>query len=190
MADHKNEIHATKSVLHPRNLHRERYDFKLLIATCPELANYLKINAFNDESIDFANPKAVKWLNKALLKQYYKVDYWDIPAGYLCPPIPGRADYIHNIADLLASSNKGMIPTGNKINCLDIGVGASCIFPIIARSEYGWSFVGSETDETAISSARKICHYNKNLNDAVEIRHQGNPKDIFHGILSRNKILM
>lgn len=187
MAIKKNEIPAEKSALHPRNKHRDRYDFKPLIAVCPELANYVKINAYGSESIDFANPKAVKWLNKALLKQYYKVDYWDIPSGYLCPPIPGRADYIHNMADLLASCNKGAIPKGDKINCLDIGTGASCIFPLIGKAEYGWNFVGSDTDEKAIASAQKICSYNPSLSQSVEIRHQENPKDIFHGILSRNE---
>ena len=104
------EVSAEKTVLHPRNKHRDRYDFKQLIATYPEFSKYVKPNAFGDESIDFANPKAVKWLNKALLKLYYSIEYWDIPAGYLCPPIPGRADYIHHIADLLGSSNFGKIP--------------------------------------------------------------------------------
>jgi 23S rRNA (adenine1618-N6)-methyltransferase len=44
-----------------------------------------------------------------LLISYYDIQKWDIP-HYLCPPIPGRADYIHYIADLLAESNNGIIP--------------------------------------------------------------------------------
>ena len=111
-----------KLILHPRNKHRERYNFKLLIKTCPELKPFVFINKFDDESIDFFNPEAVKILNKALLKQYYNIDYWDVPKGYLCPPIPGRADYIHYIADLLGESNNGKIPTGKKLKVLDIGV--------------------------------------------------------------------
>jgi 23S rRNA (adenine1618-N6)-methyltransferase len=39
------------------------------------------------------------------------------------PPIPGRADYIHQIADLLATCNKKVVPTGADIRILDIGVG-------------------------------------------------------------------
>ena len=42
-------------------------------------------------------------LNRAILMHHYGVKSWDIPAGYLCPPIPGRADYIHSVADLLAA---------------------------------------------------------------------------------------
>jgi len=187
MPDKKKEHPAEKTSLHPRNKHRERYDFKLLIGSCPELAKYVKLNAYNDESIDFANPKAVKWLNKALLKQYYGIEYWDIPTGYLCPPIPGRADYIHHIADLLGSSNNGKIPTGYKVKCMDIGVGASCVFPIIGNKEYGWSFIGSETDPVALESASKILRNNTFLQNDIELRIQENPKNIFHGIMERNE---
>jgi 23S rRNA (adenine1618-N6)-methyltransferase len=122
MQQPKKEHPKEKTRLHPRNRHRERYDFKQLIAACPELAPYVTLNIYGDESVDFFNPVAVKMLNKALLKQYYDLDFWDIPEHYLCPPIPGRADYIHYMADLLANCNHGAIPTGPKINCLDVGV--------------------------------------------------------------------
>ena len=70
----------------------------------------MRPNQFGDESVDFANPAAVKALNRALLRQDYGLDYWDIPAGYLCPPIPGRADYVHYLADLLAADRGGGAP--------------------------------------------------------------------------------
>jgi len=187
MPDIKKELPTEKTALHPRNKHRGLYDFKQLIITCPELGKYVKPNAYGNESIDFANPKVVKWLNKALLKQYYGVEYWDIPSGYLCPPIPGRADYVHLVADLLASSNNGKIPTGFRIRCMDIGVGASCVFPIIGNKEYGWSFIGSDTDTAALDSATKIITYNNFLNRNVDLRYQENPKDIFHGIMERSE---
>ncbi len=187
MSIEKKEHTAEKTVLHPRNKHRNPYDFKILIATCPELEKYVKVNAYGNESIDFANPKAVKWLNKALLKHYYSIEYWDIPTGYLCPPIPGRADYIHYAADLLGTSNNGKIPTGFKIRCMDIGVGASCVFPIVGNKEYGWSFIGFDTDKTALESADKIINHNAFLKRNIALRFQENPKDIFHGIMERNE---
>jgi 23S rRNA (adenine1618-N6)-methyltransferase len=184
----KKKVHPIEKVeLHPKNKHRERYDFTKLTTTCPELAKYAKPNEFGDVSIDFANPKAVKWLNKALLKQYYSVEYWDIPTGYLCPPIPGRADYIHHIAELMGSSNNGIIPTGYKIKCMDIGVGASCVYPIIGNKEYGWSFIGSDIDAAALTSAGKIITNNHFLQRNIELRLQENPKDIFHGIMERTE---
>ena len=179
----------TKSRLHPRNKHRERYDFEQLIDCCPELAQFVKLNTYNDESIDFSNPDAVKMLNKALLKNSYDIDNWDIPQNYLCPPIPGRADYIHYMADVLRDNNNGEIPTGNMIKCLDIGVGANCVYPIIGNREYGWLFIGSDIDPVAIKSADRIIKSNPFLHGKVELRLQNNPKDIFYGILKKDELI-
>ncbi len=189
MLQKKREHPAIKSGLHPRSKHRERYDFKLLIGSCPELAQFVKVNDYNDESIDFFNPDAVKVLNKALLKHYYGIDYWDIPQGYLCPPIPGRADYIHHIADLLGRSNNGRIPTGNRIKCLDIGVGANCVYPIIGNKEYGWSFIGADIDPVSIQSAGRIAELNPILKGKIELRLQNNSKDIFNGIIQNDELI-
>lgn len=176
-----------KTRLHPRNRHRDRYDFKRLIQACPELAPYVQPNIHGNESIDFALPEAVKWLNTALLKAFYNIRYWDIPPGYLCPPIPGRADYIHHMATLLAESNYGKVPTGPRVKCLDIGVGANCIYPIIGHHEYGWSFIGADIDPVSIASAQKIIDSNPSLKGEVECRLQPNPKDIFYGVLQKEE---
>ena len=184
----KKEHPKEKNRLHLRNKHRERYDFKQLIESCPELAQFVKLNIYEDESIDFFNPEAVKMLNKALLKQYYGIANWDIPENYLCPPIPGRADYIHHIADLLGSKNYGKIPTGEKIKCLDIGVGANCVYPIIGNKEYGWSFIGAEIDPIAIASANNIIELNPSLKGKIEIRLQHQPNDIFFGMIQKDEL--
>jgi len=189
MLPEKREHPKEKSRLHPRNKHRERYDFKQLIESCPELARFVKVNVYDDESIDFFDPDAVKMLNKALLKHFYNISYWDIPENYLCPPIPGRADYIHTLADLLASKNNGKIPTGETIKCLDIGVGANCVYPVIGNTEYGWSFIGSEIDPVAIESANKIIELNPGLKGKIEIRLQPDPEDIFCGILGKDELI-
>ncbi|WP_218645591.1 23S rRNA (adenine(1618)-N(6))-methyltransferase RlmF [Winogradskyella forsetii] len=171
-----------KSELHPRSQHRERYNFQKLIKSSPKLAAYVAPNKYGDESIDFFNPDAVKALNKALLIHHYGLQYWDIPKHYLCPPIPGRADYIHNIADLL-KGNGSEIPKGKHIKGLDIGVGANCIYPIIGQHEYGWSFIGSDTDETAIANAKEIEQRNSSLKSTLEIRRQEKSNDFFYNIL-------
>ena len=126
-------------------------------------------------------------LNKALLIHYYGLTDWDIPEGYLCPPIPGRADYIHHIADHLRVSNFGRAPEGDRIRCLDIGVGANCVYPIIGVHEYGWSFIGSDIDPIAIEAAQKIIDSNPILKDKVELRLQAKSSDIFYGVLSRTE---
>lgn len=178
----KREHPPEKLELHPRNKHRQRYDFVKLIAACPELKKFVAPNKWGDDSIDFADPEAVKTLNKSLLVHFYGVDDWEIPPTYLCPPIPGRADYIHHIADLLASCNGGKIPHGNKIRCLDIGVGANCVYPIIGTREYGWSFVGSDVDAVSIANAKRIAAANPFLKEA-EFRLQKDENQIFRSII-------
>jgi 23S rRNA (adenine1618-N6)-methyltransferase len=185
----KKEHPKVKIRLHPRNKHRARYDFKELTKTSLELEPFVQLNKFNDESIDFSNPTAVIMLNKALLKHFYDIEYWDIPEGYLCPPIPGRADYVHNAADLLQSYNYGKIPTGEKIKCLDIGVGANCVYPIIGIKEYDWSFVGAEIDRDAIKNATKIIELNSILQNRLDLRFQNNSKDCFYGILKKDELI-
>ncbi len=179
----KREHPKEKLQLHSRNKHRERYNFKELIDSCPELSQFVRVNDYGDESIDFFDPEAVKMLNKALLKYFYGISSWNIPQGYLCPPIPGRADYLHYVADLLGSCNNGVVPTGNRVRCLDIGVGANCVYPIVGTHEYGWSFVGSDIDKVAIQSASEIVECNQSLKGAVELRWQPNSTDIFRGII-------
>ena len=161
-----------KTNLHPRNLDRFGYDFDQLITISPELEKFVSINEHAIKTIDFSNPEAVKALNKALLKTHFGIQKWDIPANYLCPPIPGRADYIHYLADLLASSNNGIIPEGETVQGLDIGIGANCIYPIIGNAAYGWSFVGTDIDEKAIQNCKKIIQNNPNLIDAISLQLQ------------------
>ena len=187
MNTNNREDSAEKSTLHPRNRHRNRYDFERLTANYSPLTRYVKVNDYGDESIDFFNPRAVKALNKALLITHYEIKDWDIPRGYLCPPIPSRADYIHHMADLLAESNNNDIPKGAKIKGLDIGVGANCIYPIIAQTEYGWSFVGADIDSMAIINANNIAEANHPLRKHIECRLQQNANNKFRGIIEWNE---
>ncbi len=176
---------AEKPGLHPRNQHVGRYDFAKLQAAHPSLVPFVVPNRFdaNEVTIDFANPEAVKTLNAALLKTCYGVVHWDIPPGYLCPPIPGRADYLHHIADLLAACNSGEIPRGNAVRVLDIGVGANCIYPLIGQHEYGWRFVGADVDAVAIAAAQQILDGNAGLGERIELRQQTSATQIFKGVV-------
>ncbi len=169
--------------MHARNLHRSRYNFSELIAANPALSRFVACNEHGIETIDFSDPHAVKELNKALLAAYYDVSDWDIPKNYLCPPVPGRADYIHNIADLLAASNNGNIPEGESVGGLDIGVGANCIYPLIGNSVYGWSFVGTDIDPEALENCSDIIRRNPHLTDLISLQQQMNSRFIFKDII-------
>ena len=176
-----------KLQLHCRNKHRNGYDFAKLIKILPELSRYVNQNSYGNLSIDFADPMAVKQLNKALLLNDYQINYWDIPDGYLCPPIPGRADYIHYLADLLAQDNQNSILTGKQIRVLDIGVGANVIYPIIGCAEYDWSFVGSDINPVAIKVALLITQANTLLKNTLQCRLQKDSGSIFKHIIKPNE---
>ena len=148
---------------------------------------FLTSNPKGDQTINFHDPVAVKMLNKSLLKTHYQIENWDIPEGYLCPPVPGRADYIHHLADVLANANKGKVPKGKQVRCLDIGVGANCIYPIVGSREYGWSFIGSDIDERAIKAAKKIVEENAALKNKIDIRLQSDSSHFFKNVLSTDE---
>jgi 23S rRNA (adenine1618-N6)-methyltransferase len=172
-----------KSNLHPRNLHRFGYDFEKLITTNPDLNQYVFVNEYDTQTIDFSNPEAVKSLNKSILIHDYDIQNWDLPKDYLCPPIPGRVDYIHYLADLLATTNNNIIPEGENVIGLDIGIGSNCIYPILGNANYNWSFVGTDIDENAIQNCKKIIEQNPKLIDAISLQLQVEPRFIFKNII-------
>ncbi len=173
----------TKPGLHPRNRHAGVYDFQTLLKASPDLGPFVLRARHGGPSIDFADPAAVKALNRALLVEAYGIRGWDLPPGYLCPPIPGRADYVHHLADLLAADADGAIPRGTRIRVLDVGLGASAIYPLIGHREYGWSFVGSEFDAVALDAAARILAANPGLGQAILLRRQTDPNAVFRGVV-------
>ena len=163
--------------MHKNNKHKKSYDFNKLIETIPELKQFVFTNKYNSITIDFANPEAVKLLNKALLITYYSVDYWEFPEGHLCPPIPGRLDYIHHLTDLLKPYN-----LNNSVKVLDVGTGATCIYPLLGFAEYKWHFVATDIDVVALRNAQIIIDKN-DLSSAIELRLQQDKSHILKGII-------
>lgn len=173
---------SEKSSLHPRNLHRNSYDFETLITSVPELKHYVFKNDYNSLTINFNIPKAVRLLNKALLLKYYNVKDWYIPDENLCPPIPGRADYVHYLADLLAEDN-GEIPTGTPVKGLDIGTGANLVYPLIANHSYGWEMLGTDINQGSLENAQKILESNPDLEENIQLKLQPDSDLIFKNII-------
>ena len=169
--------------LHPRNRHQGRYDFSRLIQTDAVLGNFVQANKYGEQGIDFSDSAAVRALNRALLKDSYGIQGWDVPPLNLCPPVPGRADYVHYLADLLAASNNGIIPKGKGVQVLDIGTGANCIYPLIGHSEYGWRFVATDIYAASLANAQIILDANPALAKYITLRLQPSPDAIFSGII-------
>ena len=168
------------SELHPNNKHNKGYDFKELCEAFSPLKAFVFVNAYGTETIDFANQKAVKSLNTALLFKDYKVKFWEFPDDNLCPPIPGRVDYIHYLADLLKASG---ISENAKV--LDLGTGANCIYPLLGNAEYGWQFTGTDIDSKSLGFAELIVKKN-GLEQSIKLLKQSHSSQVLKGILTES----
>ncbi len=149
--------------MHTNNPFQEDYNFDILTPINPKLESYVFVNKYGNKTLNFADKKAVKELNKALLQQHYQLQFWDIPKNNLCPPIPGRLDYLLHANDLLESSN--------EISLLDIGTGANLIYPILGTCHFNWKCTASEVDKDSVNNAECIVKQNKNLS-SIELRQQ------------------
>ena len=168
---------VNKPSLHKNNLHKTGYNFKKLCAKYKPLNEFTFVNAQKIVSIDFANPKAVKALNTALILTDYPIRFWKFPEDNLCPPIPGRADYIHHLYDLL---NDSKLSKNSRI--LDIGTGASCIYPLLGNAIYKWRFVATDITARSLKSAQNIIDKNR-FSDVISLREQKDKSKIFKGIV-------
>lgn len=164
--------------MHALNPHSGRYDFPKLIQSLPELKAHVLINKYGDQSINFDDPVAVRALNRAILKFFYGINFWEIPEAFLCPPIPGRADYLHYLADLF--------PNKKALRGLDIGVGANCIYPLIGVKAFGWQFIGSDIEKDALKSAAMIVQKN-DLDKNIQLRLQIDKSKIFKNIIEQDE---
>ncbi len=168
-----------KKGLHPKNKFNKGYNFDDLLIKNPLLKEFILQNKFGTTTIDFSNPKAVKQLNKALLFTFQKLSVWNFPDKNLCPPIPGRLDYIHHLADLISSEK--------DIKILDIGTGATCIYPLLGVAEYNWNFVGTDIDLDSLDSAQDIIDDN-HLEAKITLRQQFDESHILKGILEKDEV--
>ncbi|MCM4174005.1 23S rRNA (adenine(1618)-N(6))-methyltransferase RlmF [Arenibacter sp. TNZ] len=159
--------------MHPKNPFAKDYNFDFLIQHYPGLRDFVFVNEYGNKTIKFADKQAVKALNTALLKAHYGLDFWDIPEHNLCPPIPGRLDYLLHVADLIQKP---------QLRLLDIGTGANLIYPILASCHFGWQCSASEVDLDALKNAQEIIDKNSVLAN-IDLRQQGFKNSILEHII-------
>ena len=163
--------------LHPNNKFNKGYNFDELVKSNPHLKEFVSQNKYGTTTIDFSNPKAVKELNKALLFSFDQLSIWNFPDENLCPPIPGRLDYIHHLADLLSEEE--------NIKILDIGTGATCIYPLLGVAEYHWNFVATDIDLDSLDTAQDNIDDN-HLENQIELRQQFDEQHILKGVIEED----
>ena len=168
-----------KPSFHPNNIHNSGYNFETLLKANLALKEFVVKNNYGNLTVDFSDPKAVKELNRSLLLADYQIKTWEFPDENLCPPIPGRVDYIHYLKDLLKDEK--------DISVLDIGTGATCIYPLLGVAVYDWTFVGTDIDLDSLDSAQDIIDDN-DLDAKIKLRQQFDENNILTGVIESDDV--
>lgn len=96
----------------------------------------------------------------ALTRTLLRIDWgltWDGPRDRLVPPVPNRLNYLLWIEDLIASRAAVFPPptASGPVYGVDIGTGASCIFPLLGHAACGWNFAATEIDTASLAWATR-----------------------------------
>ncbi|XP_030759500.1 U6 small nuclear RNA (adenine-(43)-N(6))-methyltransferase [Sitophilus oryzae] len=148
--------------MHPRNIYKSPPDFKALAVEFSEFKNHVKLDIAGKTVFDFKDPEALRALSRALLKKDFDLDV-EIPKTKLIPTIPLRLNYILWIEDLLE-----FVERENDIKGIDIGTGASCVYPLMAAKKNKWFLLATETDKDSIACARSNVDKN-NLSSFIKV---------------------
>lgn len=135
--------------MHPRNIYKQPPNFKQLAIDFPEFRKYSTQDISGKVTIDFKNVEALRVLTCTLLKKDFGLSV-EIPANKLIPTVPLRLNYILWIEDLLNLADRF-----HNIKGIDIGTGASCVYPLLGAKKNNWSMVATEIDDESIKYARE-----------------------------------
>lgn len=111
----------------------------------------------------------------------FNLDRFELPMGYLIPPVPGRLEYLLHKREFL--TNQFNCDQNTKLRGLDIGSGANGIYCILGAQYFNWNMVGSECDENAVKIAKANISLTKSLKNKIEIRHQENKSFLFKNVI-------
>eukprot|EP01117_Protostelium_nocturnum_P019110 TRINITY_DN8190_c0_g3_i1.p1 TRINITY_DN8190_c0_g3~~TRINITY_DN8190_c0_g3_i1.p1 ORF type:complete len:516 (-),score=109.31 TRINITY_DN8190_c0_g3_i1:8-1555(-) len=156
-----------KNGMHNRNaLLQNEPNFEELAQLYPSFASYLteKVDSKGRKRMimNWKSGEATREYNRTLLYHYYGISIF-LPQDQLCPNVGNRVNYIHFIQDLLTknpiSSSNDRFPS---VKAIDIGTGASCIYPLLgAKINWpNWQFIGTDIDPVSL----EIAEYNIQLN--------------------------
>ena len=89
-------------------------------------------------------------LTKVLLKKDFGLE-WDLPDTHLAPGLPGRINYLNWVHEVLKILTKDT----SEVTGIDIGTGASCIYPLLGHSLYKWKFIATDIDPESVQCAKE-----------------------------------
>ncbi|GAB6026479.1 hypothetical protein CHUAL_012905 [Chamberlinius hualienensis] len=168
--------------MHPRNIYRNTPDFKALAELYPEFQPHVTVDSSGRGHVDFRKHEALRAVTKVLLKHDFQIDF-EVPPEHLIPTLPSRLNYILWIEDLLETIPQNMRSHDSSICGLDIGTGATCIYPLLGCKKNGWKFVATDSNKFSTTWARKNVEKN-DLTDLIEIVKVQNDScflDVFDG---------
>ncbi|CAL8351133.1 unnamed protein product [Lota lota] len=147
--------------MHPRNRYKDTPpDFAYLASKYPDFQQHVHTSIAGRSMLNFKEPKAVRALTCTLLKEDFGLTI-AIPLERLIPTVPLRLNYIHWVEDL--TGGQGQLRKG-----IDIGTGASCIYPLLGATMNGWYFLATEVDDICFDYATKNVEQN-NLSELIKV---------------------
>ena len=121
-------------------------------------------------------------LTRALLKEDFHIE-WTIPDNHLCPGITGHINYLNEIHELLAVdpdySKKESAITG-----IDVGTGASCIYPLLGHCLYTWKFIATDVDPESIANSQYLIDVN-HLHQSIRCIQRQKESYMFKDLLEK-----
>ncbi|XP_024660796.2 RNA N(6)-adenosine-methyltransferase mettl16 isoform X1 [Maylandia zebra] len=152
---------ALNKSMHPRNRYKDKPpDFAYLASKYPDFQQHVHTSLTGKPIVNFKEPEAVRALTCTLLKEDFGLAI-EIPLERLIPTVPLRLNYIHWVEDLIDGQKQPR-------RGIDIGTGASCIYPLLGATMNGWYFLATEVDDICFDYATKNVEQN-NLSDLVKV---------------------
>ncbi|XP_053176490.1 RNA N6-adenosine-methyltransferase mettl16 isoform X1 [Scomber japonicus] len=152
---------ALNKSMHPRNRYKDKPpDFAHLAAKYPDFQQHVHTSLTGRPVVNFKEPEAVRALTCTLLKEDFGLTI-EIPLERLIPTVPLRLNYIHWVEDLIDGQKQPR-------RGIDIGTGASCIYPLLGATMNGWYFLATEVDDICFDYATKNVEQN-NLSDLIKV---------------------
>lgn len=149
----------------PRLYQFKRPNFRALAAKYPStFGTFVKDDGGYEAKLDFHDAEAVRSLAQTLLLDDFGIHATLSPSN-LCPMIPNRLAYIALVHELVAwtlptwrllQHFQRRRPLGETVRGLDIGTGASAIYPVLgAACLAAWRFTATDVDGESLEYARE-----------------------------------
>ena len=166
--------------MHPKNPYKTPPNFKEMAMKYPEFRKVVTQDISGKIHLDFNDPLALRILTTTLFKKDFQLEV-ALPEKSLVPTLPSRMNYLLWVGDLLE-----LVPDlSDNVIGIDIGTGASTVYPLLAAKHFGWKMTATESNHSNYAAALSNVSKNK-LDDKIHLKLV-NDKEIYSSILSDEK---